>query len=121
MEGEDDMKVSSVSGITFHVRDLSRTAEFYEELGFRRGKEEPGRLTLWVNWFFVTFVADEGARDTKGVGAFTYVKVDDVDDYYNALVSKGLRPEAEPEKNGDRREFVLRDPDGYNLVFFEKK
>ena len=115
------MKVSSVSGITFRVRDLSRTAEFYEELGFRRGKEEPGRLTLWVNWFFVTFVADEGARDTNGVGVFTYVKVDDVDDYYEALISKGLRPEAEPEKNGDRREFVLRDPDGYNLVFFEKK
>jgi hypothetical protein len=33
-----------------------------------------------------------------------------------------LKPTGEPERRpSGNREFVLRDPDGYNLVFFEKK
>jgi catechol 2,3-dioxygenase-like lactoylglutathione lyase family enzyme len=117
------MKVNSISGITCDVSDLSRTAEFYETLGFRRGKEEPDRLTVWVNWFFVTFIAQDRQEDgEKGAGQFTYVKVDDLDDYYKAVVSEGLRPESEPQARHDGgREFLLRDPDGYGLVFFEKK
>jgi hypothetical protein len=58
---------------------------------------------------------------TKGAGLLTYVKVDDVDDYYETAVSEGLKPESEPQLRSGRREFVLRDPDGYGLVFFEKK
>jgi catechol 2,3-dioxygenase-like lactoylglutathione lyase family enzyme len=50
-------KLNSISGITCYVKDLRRTAEFYETLGFRRGNEAPGRLTCYVNWFWVTFVA----------------------------------------------------------------
>ena len=38
------MKVNSISGITCDVGDLARTAEFYETIGFRRGKQESDRL-----------------------------------------------------------------------------
>jgi predicted lactoylglutathione lyase len=51
------MKVNSIAGVTCHVEDLSRAAEFYESIGFRRGKEEADRITFYVNWFFVTLVA----------------------------------------------------------------
>jgi catechol 2,3-dioxygenase-like lactoylglutathione lyase family enzyme len=71
------------SRLTCYVEDLARTAEFYETIGFRRGKEEPDRATFYVNWFFVTG-----------------------------------EPQLRPSGN---REFVLRDPDGYKLVFFQKK
>jgi catechol 2,3-dioxygenase-like lactoylglutathione lyase family enzyme len=74
------MKVNSISGLTCYVKDLARTAEFYETIGFRRGKEEPGRATFYVNWFFVTFVAQDQEDDpewrreaklkTKGSGQF---------------------------------------------------
>jgi hypothetical protein len=59
------MKVNSISGITCHVEDLSRTAEFYETIGFRRGKEEPDRVTFYVNWFFVTFIAQDREEDAE--------------------------------------------------------
>ena len=121
------MKVSSISGITCYVSHLARTAQFYETIGFRPGEQEADRLTFYVNWFFVTFVAQDGHSGkeddltNKGAGLFTYVKVDDVDAYHKAVVSKGLSPESEPQaRNDGRREFVLRDPDGYRLVFFEK-
>ena len=115
------MKVNSISGITCDVQDLARTAEFYETIGFRRGKEDADRITFYVNWFFVTLVARESDAPVKGAGVFTYVKVDDLDDYYQAVVAAGLKPEGEPEARHGQREFVLRDPDGYGLVFFEKK
>jgi catechol 2,3-dioxygenase-like lactoylglutathione lyase family enzyme len=119
------MKLNSISGINCHVRDLSRTAEFYEALGFRRGKEEPDRLTFYVNWFFVTFSTDEQADAaelaSKGAGIFLHIKVDDIEDFHRGVVAKGMKPESEPGKrHGGGREFLLRDPDGYRLVFFEK-
>jgi catechol 2,3-dioxygenase-like lactoylglutathione lyase family enzyme len=117
------MKVNSISGITCHVEDLAWAAEFYETIGFRRGKEEPDRVTFYVNWFFVTLVSrDESEIPTKGAGQSLYVKVDDVEEFHKAALSKGLNPAGEPERQpSGNREFVLRDPDGYNLVFFQKK
>jgi catechol 2,3-dioxygenase-like lactoylglutathione lyase family enzyme len=131
-EEEDEMKVNSISGITCYVEDLSRTAAFYEAIGFRRGKEEPNRITFYVNWFFVTFIARDREDDvelrteaelpTKGAGLFVYIKVDDVADFHKAVLSKGMKPASEPQvRPSGNREFVLRDPDGYKLVFFEKK
>jgi catechol 2,3-dioxygenase-like lactoylglutathione lyase family enzyme len=117
------MKVNSISGITCHVEDLARAAEFYETIGFRKGKEESDRVTFYVNWFFVTLVAEgrTGAA-TKGAGHFLYIKVDDIDEFHQAVLSKGLKPAGEPDRQpSGNREFVLRDPDGYNLVFFQKK
>jgi catechol 2,3-dioxygenase-like lactoylglutathione lyase family enzyme len=116
------MKVNSISGLTCQVEDLARAAEFYETIGFRRGKEEPDRVTFYVNWFFVTLVAQDGTQaGAKGQGLFVYIKVDDVEDFHAAMLSKGLKPAGEPERQpSGNREFVLRDPDGYNLVFFQK-
>jgi catechol 2,3-dioxygenase-like lactoylglutathione lyase family enzyme len=113
------MKVNSIAGITCHVQDLARAAEFYETIGFRRGKEMPDRVTFYVNWFFVTLVADD---QTGGDGLSVYIKVDDIDEFHAGLLANGLEPAGEPERlpSGDR-EFALRDPDGYNLTFFQKK
>jgi catechol 2,3-dioxygenase-like lactoylglutathione lyase family enzyme len=126
------MKPNSISGITSYVKDLSATADFYETLGFRRGKEEPGRVTFYVNWFFVTFIAQdqeedaelrkEAERPDKGVGLHLYIKVDDIEDFHKSVVAAGMKPDGEPErKPSGNREFVLRDPDGYKLAFFQKK
>jgi catechol 2,3-dioxygenase-like lactoylglutathione lyase family enzyme len=122
------MKVNSISGVTYHVEDLSRTAEFYEALGFRRGKEEPGRVTFYVNWFFVTFIAadqkDRADERSAANGSWTslYLKVDDIEAFYKDVLSSGMKPEGEPEvQSSGTREFVLRDPDGYKLAFFQKK
>jgi catechol 2,3-dioxygenase-like lactoylglutathione lyase family enzyme len=126
------MKVDSISGVTCYVKDLARAGDFYETIGFRRGKEEADRATFYVNWFFVTFVAQDREEDeelrkeaeasTKGAGMAVYIKVDDIADYHQAVVAQGMKPEGEPERApSGNREFALRDPDGYRLVFFQKK
>ena len=127
----DELKVNSISGITCYVKDLAKTAAFYESIGFRRGKEEPDRVTFYVNWFFVTFIAQDQEPDaqlrkltnarTKGSGVLLYIKVDDIDGFHEGLVAKGMEPLGEPQVRPPAYlEFVVRDPDGYNLAFFQK-
>ena len=116
------MKINSISGVTYLVADLEKTAEFYEALGFRLGKREEDRLTCYVNWFSVTFVAEDTARSDKGTCVLLHLKVDDIDGTHAAVLELGMAPTGEPTKTAPgRREFVLTDPDGYELVFFAKK
>jgi Glyoxalase/Bleomycin resistance protein/Dioxygenase superfamily len=48
--------------------------------------------------------------------------VDDAEAFHKAVLSNDLKPAGDPERQpSGSREFVLQDPDGYNLVFFQKK
>jgi catechol 2,3-dioxygenase-like lactoylglutathione lyase family enzyme len=60
---------------------------------------------------------------TEKAGAVhVYLSVDDVDAFHKELLAKGLKPAGEPRDwPSGNREFILRDPDGYNLVFFKRK
>ncbi len=116
------MKINSISGVTHLVDDVDKTAELYEALGFRLGKREPGRVTCYVNWFWVTFTIDHDKANGKPGSAPTlYLKVDDIDDFYGAVLAHGFTPSSEPRKDrSGRREFLLLDPDGNRLAFFAK-
>ena len=125
------MKPNSIAGVAYRVADLARTAEFYDRLGFRRGKQEPDRVTFYVNWFSVTFIARDRADDVEprepdaaplGSGVFLYIKVDDIEAVHRELRANGLQPASEPAvRASGNREFLLRDPDGYRLVLFQKR
>jgi catechol 2,3-dioxygenase-like lactoylglutathione lyase family enzyme len=126
------VKLNSISGVSCFVKDLDTTAEFYESLGFRVGNRDPDRLTCYVNWFWITFIAQDGEVDAdrrkdakasnRGAGQYLYIKVDDLDGCCEEIVGRGLKPDGEPRKMpSGNREFVLRDPDGYKLAFFAKK
>ncbi|MFB9237662.1 VOC family protein [Plantactinospora siamensis] len=116
------MKINSISGLRYLVKDLDRTAEFYQLLGFRIGKRDESEVTCYINWFWVIFSVDPaGAAAAPDLGPALYLKVDDIDDSYNALLANGLSPASEPRKDrSGRKEFVLLDPDGNSLVFFTK-
>lgn len=125
------MKLKSISGVVYLVSDIAATADFYETLGFRIDTKEADYLKVYLNWFWMEFVRmddkhptafqEEAKLGNKGAGQFVYISVDDVDEAYKELVSKGLKPSGEPKDwPWGRREFVVRDPDGYKLVFFQK-
>jgi uncharacterized glyoxalase superfamily protein PhnB len=126
------MKIKSVSGITCYVKNLSKTVKFYETLGFETKKSDAAHATLYSNWFWIDFLAaakNERPGYTKGVdlsnkgaGVFLYLSVDDVDGFHKALLSKGLKPSTQPQDQPwGNREFILCDPDGYQLVIFKRK
>jgi uncharacterized glyoxalase superfamily protein PhnB len=126
------MKIKSVSGISCYVKNLSKTVKFYEALGFEVKKKDATHITVYSNWFWIDFIAmDKEARpefkkeaqlSSKGTGVFTYLSVDNVDEFYKELVSKGMKPSSEPQDQPwGNREFILHDPDGYKLVIFKRK
>lgn len=126
------MKIKSAVGITCYVRNLGKTEKFYEILGFETRKKDSNHSTVYSNWFWIDFLAsDKEARnefkkeaqsENKGGGIFIYLSVEDVDDYHKYLRSKGLKPSTEPRDwPSGNREFVIQDPDGYNLVIFKRK
>ncbi|HET9850032.1 MAG TPA: VOC family protein [Candidatus Saccharimonadales bacterium] len=120
-----------MSGLVFYVKDIEKTAAFYDALGFRIDKREADHLSIRLNWFWMDFhpqdkedkpdFQKEAVLEPKGTGLFIYVSVDDVDEFYKGLVAKGLEPSSEPKDwPWGNREFVIRDPDGYKLVIFKK-
>jgi catechol 2,3-dioxygenase-like lactoylglutathione lyase family enzyme len=125
------MRMKSVAGIVSYVKDTSKTAEFYEKLGFIFTKREPDHVSIRLNWFWIDFhpqdkedkpaFQKEATTDPKGAGTFLYISVDHVDEFYEGLLAKGLKPSSEPRDwPWGNREFIIRDPDGYKLVFFQK-
>ena len=126
------MKVKSVAGIVAYVKDTKKTAAFYEKLGFIFEKREPDHISVRLNWFWIDFHSQdkedksefqkEAKLTNKGAGLFLYISVDDVDEFYSGLIKKGLKPSSKPRDwPWGNREFVIRDPDGYKLVFFKRK
>jgi|SRR6476661_954298 len=124
------MKIKSVSGLTLYVKNLNKTATFYENLGFEIRKRETNHITAYSNWFWIDFLAigkDQRAKasiDTarKGSDVLIYLSVEDVDEFHQDLLSKKLKPATQPQDQPwGNREFVLRDPDGYTLVIFKRK
>ncbi len=115
------MKLKSVSGYVCYVKDLDTTAKFYQDIGFLLSKREEKSVSFRLNWFFVEFRLQDKEIEAKGEGVFIYNSVEDVDDFHNHLISKGFKLTSEPQDRNGNREFDLKDPDGYNLVFFKRK
>lgn len=126
--------MKSISGILCFASDLNKTAEFYESLGFEFKKRTQESAAAYLNWFWIEFVAQDKAEKSvfqkeididhanyNGAGLFVHISVENVDEFYKAALAKGLKPSSKPKNfPWGRREFVLRDPDGYKLVFFQK-
>lgn len=109
----------------FYASDLNKTAQFYEQLGFSVSKDtEAVRVKLGdFALEFIdenrTIIKNESGAQPKGLGVFTYVEVDDVDAFYTLLKEKGVDISHEPKDwPWGKREFVVKDPDGYKVVFY---
>ena len=115
------MKPKSVSALVYKVTNLEKTVKFYEGLGFRVDKNDGRIAVVYVNWFSIEFHLVNKSDESPKEGPLVLVSVD-VESFYNAAIEAGYKPESEPQKtvNG-RTEFILRDPNGYAMVFFEKK
>lgn len=115
------MKPKSISGLVYKVVDMDKTLEFYEKLGFRIDKNDGRIATAYINWFFVEFHVANDIDDKPKDGPLVLVSVD-IEAFHQGVIDAGFTPESELQPTvNDRREFSLRDPNGYLMVFFEKK
>lgn len=126
------MKLKAASGYACYVKDLDKTAEFYQKLGLQIKSRTDDRLIVYLNWYRIDFVAADKENipeiqkelkvGNKGAGVFLYFSVDSVDDAYKEALSLGLKPVSEPkDMPWGNRELIILDPDGYKVVLFKRK
>lgn len=100
--------MKSVAGVIFLVKDLEKITEFYEALGFKFKKQIPGvATTAYLNWFWIEFLLeDKVVTETfkedvsvshKGAGQYIHINVENVDEFYQGIIAKGLKPISEPQ------------------------
>ena len=111
--------IQHISAVTFAVRDMARSIEFYRKLGFelQYGSEGAVFSSLKAGEAFVNLFASPGyEHQWWGRAIF---RVGDVDAHYRALDVQGLM--LEPPQNGPwgERFFHITDPDGHELSFAE--
>lgn len=118
-----------VTNILLWVQENKESERFYKRLGFDVTTSTDGYSEIQHSTFKIVLVnmrdEDEFAGDSlageKGRGMYVYIHVDDVDDHYAKLVDGGFTPHTVPRDwPWGNREFVLKDPDGYKLVFWHE-
>jgi len=114
-----------------YVSNVADSLAFYETLGFTLketdqdyGAVVAGNVEIHFhdkNAVPGPYFRKESLAEPKGTGLFIYVAVTSVDAFYRHVVDAGIVTSTEPRDwPWGNREFVIRDPDQYKLVFYEK-
>lgn len=125
--------LKAVNLIGLYVKDIDVSLSFYKELGFSVASNDGSVAEVKLGAMRIQFVAQETARDQdesfqkdafgepKGTGVYIHVEVDHIDDYYQQLTEANISPSTKPRDwPWGQREFVVRDPDRYKLVVYQK-
>jgi len=111
--------IRHISAVTFAVRDMARSIEFYRQLGFAvlYGGERAAFSSLKVGEAFLNLSASPGYEHRRW-GRVIF-RVDHVDAHYRALQAQGLVLESPRDAAWGERFFHITDPDGHELSFAE--
>jgi catechol 2,3-dioxygenase-like lactoylglutathione lyase family enzyme len=111
--------IQHISAVTFAVRDMARSIEFYEKLGFQLlyGGGRAEFSSLKAGEALVNLVATPEYEHTWW-GRVIF-RVAGVDGRYRALLEQGLEPQSPRDAPWGERFFHVTDPDGHELSFAE--
>jgi uncharacterized glyoxalase superfamily protein PhnB len=120
--------LKSLNTILLYCSDQKASARFYQSLGFAVDLNDQIMLPVTLGGFTIqlldqsrAYFQQDARRREKGTGVFIEIEVEDIDGYYRSLVDKGLHPASEPRDwPWGNREFAIKDPDGYRIVFYKK-
>lgn len=117
-----------ITNLLFWVQENGTSTKFYKRLGFGVLHADDDHSVVSLGSFEIALVnmrdedkfATDAMSSDKGQGMYVYIRVDDVDTKYNELIDLGFTPATEPKDwQWGNREFILKDPDGYKLCFWQ--
>jgi catechol 2,3-dioxygenase-like lactoylglutathione lyase family enzyme len=111
--------ILQISAVTFAVRDMARSIEFYSKLGFELvyGGDNAAFSSLKAGEAFVNLAASAGYKHRWWGRAI--FRVDGVDAHYRATLAAGLTVQPPQDAPWGERFFHVTDPDGHELSFAE--
>lgn len=117
-----------ITNLVLWVQENKLSEKFYKKLGFEVMQSDDDHSLVSLKGFGIDLVAmrddDMFAKDSmatgKGRGIYIYIYVDDIDATYAELLRLGIAIHTEPKDwPWGNREFIIKDPDGYKLCFWE--
>ncbi len=125
--------IKAINLLGMYVTDTAASVSFYRQLGFEVISDDGVVAEVQLNGFRVQFIDKDSAKELdesfqkdalgepKGTGIYINVEVEEIDNYYKKLREARIAPSTAPRDwPWGRREFVVRDPDRYKLVFYQK-
>jgi catechol 2,3-dioxygenase-like lactoylglutathione lyase family enzyme len=113
------MTVEQISAVTFRVRDMRTSVQFYRDLlGMELvyGGEDAYFSSLRAKGTEHPILNLEQGRSVTGWGRMIFY-VADVDAFSEYLRGKGFNPESPRDASWAERYFHMADPDGHELSF----
>ena len=125
--------LKAVNIIGLYVDNTADSVSFYRQIGFEIISDDGiiGRVKLGNCQ--IHFISKDTANDLdtsfkkdafgepKGTGVYINIEVSKINEFYKDIIGQGYKPSTEPRNwPWGQREFVLRDPDRYKIVFYEK-
>ena len=119
------------------VTNLEKSLKFYKTAGFKLEYDRPENKFAFISLGEIQFMLQEISENDKwslapltypfGNGINFQLEVNNLDEIYNSLKENGYSITYDIEENWYRqddkllgnREFLIQDPDGYLLRFFE--
>lgn len=113
------MAIRIVSAVTFAVRDMNRSVEFYAKLGFDNmfRADDDSFATMRSDEAYVNLVLTADYRENWWGRAI--LRVDSADEQYRRVVEAGFEADTPRDAPWGERFFHMRDPDGHELSFAE--
>ena len=115
--------------LLFWVRDNKLSEKFYKKIGFVIEKSDDQMSVVKLGDLMIELITmrdeEEFGRDSMnptnwGVGVYFYLRSDDVDAEYEKLCKLKLNVATKPRDwPWGRREFILKDPDGYKFCIWQ--
>lgn len=101
------------------VRDLERSIDFYQALGFEVARRTPDFASLRWHGHSLFLAEDEGRAPSAGPAAANVrVLVPDVDVLWERVLALGTRVESPiADRTYGLRDFTILDPDGFGIRF----
>ena len=120
-----DNNIKRIHSNLYFVSDLEKSAKFYADLGFDVARSND-IFRVKLGDFTMAFMDEKSVTidkevdvTPKGIGIFTYIEVTDVDTQYDYIKKSGIIASSEPQDwPWGKREFAVKDPDGYKMVFY---
>lgn len=119
-----------ITNLVMWVQDASLSVKFYKKLGFTVVRSTEQSASVRLDQFELVLVTmrdeeefnEDALSSVKGKGVYIYVHVDEnVDSFYHKLIQNGVTPRTEPRDwPWGNREFIVEDPDGYKLCYYQE-
>ena len=114
--------------LALQVRDLDRSAEFYEtRLGLRRAPQSPPGAVVFATTPIPFAVREplpgvdlDGATPRPGLGVALWLAADDSQALHDQLAGDGVPIVSAPVDGPFGRTFTFSDPDGYAITVHDR-